>query len=645
MDDTDLAEIRDRLSSIEEMVGDLCVALGATPRTSAPTVAARSVAPAPVTATPAAAAAAPTPVEPAAVPVPALTATPRPESAHRPSPPPTATVPPMKPAAARSGEPTTPATGPTRTTEELLGGRGLAIVGGLAVLIGIVFFVAVAIRNGMLPPSLRMILAAIGSAALVVGAERVHRRGLDSTLSGVLAVVGLLGGFATMLGSINHFDLIPHQSSLVIAPLIGAAALWCGHRCGLRFLIALGAILAIVGPIASQIDPSPALSVYTFGVFVLAGALALHFGWQELWPLGAIGVAITWAPWFSREWYTYDTAAVGIAALCLVLVANVAIAVASDGRWSTTSTPTPLAIAVLPAATAGVALGGVELFHTVHAGEHAQNWWITGLAVAMSAGGYVVAMRNRARLTGPFVVAIGFALAAVAIGMWFEGPGRAIGWAAQAVVAAWAARAVRDDRPLLGSVLALAIATIGAVDRCPPRSLGWDEVSWQGVVAVAAVAIAAAAAAWLSRELPERFIDVTGHRTHVLVALSALATWYGGSVAIVQALGVDRDSTQVVLSVVWAIIGLGLIVAGLSRHLRIVRIVGLGLLGLALAKLVLFDLRYLESTSRALSFIMVGLLALAGAYAYQRVLAQIRPSAPARDDAPPDADADNADPT
>ena len=35
MDDTDLAEIRDRLSSIEEMVGDLCVALGATPRTSA----------------------------------------------------------------------------------------------------------------------------------------------------------------------------------------------------------------------------------------------------------------------------------------------------------------------------------------------------------------------------------------------------------------------------------------------------------------------------------------------------------------------------------------------------------------------------------------------------------------------------------
>ena len=69
MDDTDLAEIRDRLSSIEEMVGDLCVALGATPRTSAPTVAARSVAPAPVTATPAAAAAAPTPVEPAAVPV------------------------------------------------------------------------------------------------------------------------------------------------------------------------------------------------------------------------------------------------------------------------------------------------------------------------------------------------------------------------------------------------------------------------------------------------------------------------------------------------------------------------------------------------------------------------------------------------
>lgn len=639
MNDADLADIRDRLTSIEEMVGDLCVALGATPRTSTTPAPAPAVAPAPVPDTPQ------IPVPPIPARVPPQVSTPQSASAHPPAPPsaPVAPGPALAPAAARTAEPAVSTSAPKRTTEELLGGRGLAVVGGLAVLIGIVFFVAVAIRNGMFPPSLRMILAAIGSAALVVGAERVHRRGLETTLSGVLAVVGLLGAFATMLGSINHFDLIPHQSSLVIAPLIGAAALWCGHRCGLRFLIALGAILAIVGPIASQIDPSPALSTYTFGVLLLAGALALQFGWQELWPLGVIGVAITWAPWFSQEWYTYDGAAVGIAALCLALVANVAIAIASDGRWSTTSTPTPLAIAVLPAATAGVALGGVELFHTVHAGENAQNWWITALAVAMSAGGYIVAMRNRARLTGPFVVAIGFALAAVAIGMWFEGPGRAIGWAAQAVVAAWAARAVRDDRPLLGSMLALTIATIGAVDRCPPRALGWDEVSWQGVVAVAAVAIAAAAAAWLSRDVPERFIDVTGHRTHVLVALAALATWYGGSVALVQALGIHHDPTQVVLSVVWAIIGLGLIVAGLARHLRIIRIVGLGLLGLALAKLVLFDLRYLESTSRALSFILVGLLALAGAYAYQRVLAQIRPATHVRDDTPPDADAQGDD--
>jgi len=628
MDDTDLADIRDRLTSIEEMVGDLCVALGATPRTSAH----RHAPPTSVSARPVAEHPSVEP-RPEVVPPPVATPPPAPVPPHR-APPPIKPVPESAPAAASSTQPTPTAAGPKRTTEEILGGKGLAIVGGLAVLIGIVFFVAVAIRKGMFPPSLRMILAAIGSAALVVGAERVHRRGLDKTLSAVLAVVGLLGGFATMLGSINHFDLIPHRSSLVIAPLIGAAALWCGHRCGLRFLVALGAILAIVGPIAAQIDPSPALSAYAFGLFLLAGALALQFGWQELWPLGLMGVAITWAPWFSHEWYMYNTATVGIAALCLLLVANVAVAVASDGRWSTTSTPAPLAIAVLPAATAGVALGGVELLHTVQAAENAENWWITALAVAMSVGGYLITMRNRKRLTGPFVVAIGFALAAVAIGMWFEGPGRAIGWAAQAVVAAWAARAVRDDRPLVGSVLALAIATIGAVDLCPPRALGWDEVSWRGVVAVAAVAVAAAAAAWLARDVPERFIDMTGHRTHVLVALSALATWYGGSVAIVQALGVDHDATQVVLSVVWAIIGLGLIVVGLARHHRIIRIVGLGLLGLALAKLVLFDLRYLQSTSRALSFILVGLLALAGAYAYQRVLAQIHPATVEPDEAP-----------
>lgn len=54
-------------------------------------------------------------------------------------------------------------------------------------------------------------------------------------------------------------------------------------------------------------------------------------------------------------------------------------------------------------------------------------------------------------------------------------------------------------------------------------------------------------------------------------------------------------------------------------------IVGPTLLGLALGTLVLIDLRCLDSTARALSFIIVGVMALAGACAYQRALSRLHP--------------------
>lgn len=633
MNDDDLAEIRERLTSIEEMVGDIRTALGVParadrPRTaSAPPVAhsvevvppldrgRQSVVPpamptVPERTVPAAAPAHPRPAAPPPKPTLGSPATPAPSA-------PVTEV----DSTTRSSHPQKP----TQTTEQWLGGKGLALVGGLAVLIGIVFFVAVAIRNGMFPPSLRMILAAVGSAGLVVVADRLSRRGIDRTLVGVLTVVGVLGGFATMLGSINHFRLIPEGSSLVIAPLIGAVAVWCGHRFGLRFMVPGGGVLSLIGPMSCGIDPSLGLSMYVFGAFVILSALALRFRWVELWPIGVVGVALAWAPWLADEWYDFSSAGAGLVALSVMLAANVAIAVAGDVHWTPKTSPTPLSIPTLPAVTAGVAVAGVVLLDRFSDTETPKDLWVTVLAVGMLVAGLSLYARTRARLMGPFVAAIGFALSAVAIGMWFDGPGRTIGWAAQAVVAAWAARAIDDDPPMFGTFAAIAMATAGALKLCPARGLGWDPVPWQGVVAVGAVAIGAAAAAWLSFGVSERLIRIDGHRSHLLVALAGAATWYGGSVTIVQMLGIDHDSTQVVLSVVWAIVGLAMIVVGLRRDLRLIRVVGLGLLGLALAKLVLFDLRYLESTSRALSFILVGLLALGGAYAYQRILSQIGP--------------------
>jgi uncharacterized membrane protein len=56
------------------------------------------------------------------------------------------------------------------------------------------------------------------------------------------------------------------------------------------------------------------------------------------------------------------------------------------------------------------------------------------------------------------------------------------------------------------------------------------------------------------------------------------------------------------------------------RHSPKARLGGLALLAIAIAKVWTYDLSELEETARALSFVALGLLLLAGAFAYQRFL-------------------------
>ena len=113
-----------------------------------------------------------------------------------------------------------------------------------------------------------------------------------------------------------------------------------------------------------------------------------------------------------------------------------------------------------------------------------------------------------------------------------------------------------------------------------------------------------------------------------LVATAAVAAVYLPSLAIVSAFEGNElepgQTPQVLLSAFWAILGLACLVTGLVRDLRPLRLAGLALLGLAAVKVFLYDLSRLESIYRALSFIALGLLLLASAFAYQRVRRELK---------------------
>jgi uncharacterized membrane protein len=106
-----------------------------------------------------------------------------------------------------------------------------------------------------------------------------------------------------------------------------------------------------------------------------------------------------------------------------------------------------------------------------------------------------------------------------------------------------------------------------------------------------------------------------------LASLAIITAFQPGStetVDIVLDLSV-RQQGQVLLSALWSLVGLTGLIIGLRTRLPALRSAALALLLITVAKVFLYDLSTLTSIYRVISFIVLGLLLLAGAFAYQRL--------------------------
>jgi uncharacterized membrane protein len=197
----------------------------------------------------------------------------------------------------------------------------------------------------------------------------------------------------------------------------------------------------------------------------------------------------------------------------------------------------------------------------------------------------------------------------------FEGLPVVVAWAALAVaLAVLSERGLVLDEGFASAAFVGLAAAHTLVLEAPPIALR-DGV---GDLGVAAAAIAATAAAALASQ---RFAPDPVDR--VLAIAGAIGTIYLPSVAIVDLTATGEleagQTPQVLLSAFWSAAGLAAIVFGLMRGDRRFRLGGLALLGVAAAKVVVYDLSELDEIYRVLSFVALGLLLLAGGFAYQRM--------------------------
>jgi uncharacterized membrane protein len=514
---------------------------------------------------------------------------------------------------------------PRRDFEELLGGRVLAWVGSFAILLGLVFLFGIAIDRGWIDESMRTVLGFLGSTSLLLAGVWLYER-KGRTEAALAAVASALSGlYATLLVATQLYELIPAVAGLAGAGLVGIVGAAIAVRWKSTIVAAIGILGALLAP-----------------VLVGAGTTSLSLGFMAIALTSAVGVLL-WQRW---AWLSLGAFAVSAPQLLLWIAENyderlgVALSVLL-GFWALyvvaafgyelrarAAGEPPIDSWLLLFANV-VMVAGAGYFALVETGHsNGAVVWLLGMATGQILLGGLALRQAINREIGSLLIAVGMGLSAFAFADAVDGPALVVGWALQAVVLGFlATRASREetaygsnaDRLLIaaGVYLGLAFGHTLLFEAPPTAILNGVENLGDALVALGACAGAALYGRFALRDFDS---DVA----EACEVLGATALLYLASATIVDTFGVtasgeSRQAGQVLLSAFWTLSGLGAVVYGLLRDVRRLRLGGLALLTLAVAKVYTYDLAALDELSRVLSFVALGLLLLVGAFAYQRI--------------------------
>jgi uncharacterized membrane protein len=382
--------------------------------------------------------------------------------------------------------------------EDLLGGRILAWTGGVAVVAGIAFLLAIAVSRGWIGPSARTLLAGALSLGLIgAGIWLYERHGrTDASLATLSA--GIAGLFTTVAVGGPVYEVLPVPAALALALGTGALATVFAVRWESRGIGALGIVGALMAPVLAG-APSEGQTIALLWVAAASGAAILV--WQR-WNWLAFAVfAIALPQW---GWWLADTDP-SAAAILLALVAfgalNVAAAIGFELRLPATKLrPASALLLTLNAMT--LALAG--WFALDGAGATTLGrLWLGGLAAAHLAVGLATRATRINRDVRLLALVLGVVLADVTAGLVLQGPVLAAAFAvttagfgvlARHVLARSPDQHAGRDQALLGLGLGghLLLTCAQALTQAPPEAMSnGDMIAFGGYAAIATAACAA----------------------------------------------------------------------------------------------------------------------------------------------------------
>ncbi|WP_306052147.1 DUF2339 domain-containing protein [Natronococcus wangiae] len=504
----------------------------------------------------------------------------------------------------------------TRNWERDFGMKWLGLIGGVALVVGIVFFVRLAIEAGVLGPHGRVMIGTIGGLALVGGGRFAAERQGYVRWGRITAGVGL---------AITYFSLYAAYGFEEYRTAIGTP-LW---------IVLLALTVLVAGTVVMSVrDRAPVVAGEAFLLGYVTAYLSLDVETFVVTPayalLLAVGlVAIAWVrPWsrlvaasvlptYGVIWaWIVDldpiaplVAGVVVAAFGIYLVGGYVLRASElDDRWRR------LQIRSCPVLNAGTAALVLELT--------AREWFpdvsIEGVAVGAVGftlvGVYAFTARRPVRrneTAGTLAVVLVASSVVIAAETFTATVGLlAVVCSAVAIASLVDAEAFRTGAHIvaIGTVIKILIVdsrALPAVDPADPLTVATGRA--------ATFALGIGVFYGLARRFRKESPPLSN--TDRKLTLAAPYAWAGTGLTIVI-LGLELSDVGV--SIAWAVFGLVLVGVGLITAVRGLRLQGVTVFGLVTTKVFLYDTQDLDMFARTLSFLVLGGILLAASYAYAR---------------------------
>jgi len=537
------------------------------------------------------------------------------------------------------------------TLESRIGSQWFNRIGIVAMLIGMAWFLKLAIDNHWIGPAGRVLIGLAAGVGLVVWSERFRTHGY-AAFSYSLKAVGSGTLYISLWAAFQLYQLLPAGAAfaaMVAVTAFNGFMAWAQDA----ELLALYAIAGCLStPLLVSTGQNHEITLFSYLLVMDVAVLALVAlkPWSRLLAVTFSGTQLFLMAWWLEYYSTAQAGPTAFFVLCFFLVFAFAprliVLNASDGggnsAWDT------LAHDILPIANAAV---GFLAFYNL-ADTPGANWAQPWIAILLALF-YLLLLRLPARgvlrgstpLLNSLHLSIAVVLLTIAIPLKAHGRWLTVGWLMEAAALIWVAR---RHRSALLQVLAVGCLMLGLVALLTANPAAMLLPFFNQRFASYAIAIAACAfTAWIawqahsegeeSRALPWAGLALGAALVVSVLILVAVSLeidafwwrlqWKGNASQLMD----YRMYAQFTYSAWFMLYGAALLAMGIVRKSILLRWQALVLLAVAIGKVFLVDTSELSQGLRILSFLGLGALLLGVSFIYQRDYLHLKNPPPEED--------------